>query len=82
MSPQAVTSCFLYVADRRPVLVFENEIDAAAFAKGYHGATIYHAKTHVFIPAPLGLELVQGGPNGETAFGNCFLGWKPVQILR
>jgi hypothetical protein len=63
-----VIHAFLYVADKRTVLVFAHEDSAAAFAKEYPGAEIYHHKTHVFLPRPLGLELVLGGPNGETGF--------------
>jgi len=70
MSPSdKVTGCFMYVADKRPVLAFHNAGDALAFQKGFHGAEIYNNKTHVFLPTPHGLEFVCGGKNGETAYG-------------
>jgi hypothetical protein len=65
---EQVTQAFLHVPDKRPVLVFEHEDSAAAFAKQYPGAEIYSHKTHVFLPTPFGLELVLGGPDGKTAF--------------
>jgi hypothetical protein len=63
-----VIHAFLHVPDKRPVLVFSHDDGAAAFVKQYPGAEVYHHKTHVFLPTPYGLELVLGGPNGETAF--------------
>jgi NADH pyrophosphatase NudC (nudix superfamily) len=64
-----VSKSFLYVAEKRPVLVFEDEAQARKLRDAFSGAEIYGNKTHVFLPTPHGLELVCSG-NGETAYGN------------
>jgi hypothetical protein len=70
MSPSnKVIQSFLYVPDKRPVVVFDTPEDALAFEKGFKGAEIYSNKQYAFLPTPLGLELVRGGSNGETAYG-------------
>jgi len=56
---------FIYIADTRPVLIFEDAKDAAAFAKGFKGAEIYAEPHHVFLPKPHGLECVRGAKNGR-----------------
>jgi len=63
-----VAHSFLYVADRRPVLVFTDGGDAAEFQKIFKGAEIYHNKLHVFLPTPYGLESVHATQSGQTAY--------------
>lgn len=66
---KTVSKSFIYVADKRPVLVFGDEAQAQQFKGAFRGAEIYGNKTHVFLPTPHGLELVCGGQNnGETAY--------------
>jgi hypothetical protein len=63
-----VVRSFVYIADKRPILVFENEKDALEFEKIFRGAEIYGQKTHVFLPTPHGLDFVTGGKAGEMAY--------------
>jgi hypothetical protein len=63
-----VSHAFLLIEDSRPCLCFNDEADAAAFAKEFPGAESYYNKKHVFIPKPYGLESVAGAKSGETAF--------------
>jgi hypothetical protein len=65
-----VVQSFLYVADKRPVLVFEEESDAEEFQKRVAEAeTFANHKRHVFLTTPHGLESVRGGQDGKTAYG-------------
>lgn len=64
-----VVGSFFYVADKRPVIVFETAEEAQAFEKSFKGAEIYTQPDHVFLPTPHGLEFVRGGSKGETAYG-------------
>ena len=70
MSPSdTVVHAWLYVPEKRPVLVFEDEAEASKFHELFNGSEIYANKRHVFLPVPHGLELVRGGTEGATAFG-------------
>lgn len=63
-----ITHACLYIADKRPVLMFEDEHHAKEFQKGFSGAEIYSHKTHVYLPTPDGLLFVRGGAEGEMGF--------------
>jgi hypothetical protein len=64
-----VVHAFLYVPDKCPVLVFENDSEASKFHEAFNGSEIHTNKNHVFLPTPYGLELVRGGKEDATAFG-------------
>lgn len=67
---EKVTQSYLYVPEKRPVLVFEDEDDAGDFQKRVPEAETYAGhKKHVFLPTPHGLESVRGGQDGKTAYG-------------
>ena len=81
MSPSSkVSASFFYVADKRPVIVFNVPEDAIALQKSFNGAEVYHNKTHVFLPTPHGLEFVRGGSKGETAYGKPSCGFALMTI--
>jgi hypothetical protein len=71
-----VIRSFVYIADKHPVLVFENEKDAHEFEKIFKGAEIYGQKSHVFLPTPHGLDFVTGGKGGEMAYSK----WKFMMV--
>jgi hypothetical protein len=64
-----VIRSFLYVPDKRVVLVLEDAKDALEASKSIKGAEIYANNQYVFLPTPHGLELVRGAKHGETAYG-------------
>jgi hypothetical protein len=74
MSPsKKIVHAFLYVPDKCPVFVFEDEAEASKFHDLVKGAEFHTSKTHVFLPTPHGLELVRGGKEDATAFGTSSL---------
>jgi hypothetical protein len=66
--PSDVLTSFLYVEDKRPVLVFDSAEHAKAFKKEFKDAESYDEPTHIFLPKPHGLMAVRAGKNGQTAY--------------
>jgi hypothetical protein len=76
-----ITHACLYITDKRPVLIFEDEDQAKEFQKGFSGAEIHSCKTHVFLPTPHGLLFVRGGAEGEMGFGKLSFAWELYMVF-